>query len=197
MTLSELCKEEAVELRADGKIRLSDELFRVLTRYANDSDNAEDNRRRAEALGFDGEKVKIAPGAIIRVRDKSKFGTNIFIGLYDYVNGDVAIGDNVLIGPHCSLTAGNHKFDAATGWFSARTEPDGDESIAIGSGSWLAAGVMVTAGVKVGKCNLICANSVVTKSTPDYAIMAGTPARQIGCVDPETGNYHWWKGDGK
>ena len=54
------------------------------------------------------------------------------------------------------------------------------------------AGVTVTAGVKIGKANLICANAVVTKNTPDYAIMAGVPARQIGRIDPVTGEYHWF-----
>ena len=70
-----------------------------------------------------------------------------------------------------------------------RDEP---KPITIGDGSWLASGCTVTSGVTIGRANLICANSVVTKSTPDYAIMAGTPARQIGEIDPETGEYHWF-----
>ena len=64
--------------------------------------------------------------------------------------------------------------------------------IVIGDGSWLASGCTVTGGVTIGKCNLICANSVVTKDTPDYAIMAGTPARPIGRIDPESGEYLWF-----
>ena len=47
----------------------------------------------------------------------------------------------------------DYKFDPETGWFSARTEGDGNESIVIGQGSWLASGVTVTAGVKIGKKN--------------------------------------------
>lgn len=171
---------------------LSDEMFALLTRYANQSDNHADNLRRAEAMGFGGRDVKIAPGAIVRV-DPDFIGSNIFIGLYCYVNGPVTIGDNVLIGPHCSITAGHHKFDPATGWFSARTGSGSDDSIVIGEGSWLASGVTVTAGVKVGKANLICAHAVVTKSTSDYAIMAGVPARKAGHIDPTTGDYHWYQ----
>ena len=49
----------------------------------------------------------------------------------------------------------------------------------------------ITAGVKIGKANLICANAVVTKDTDDYAIMAGVPARKVGTIDPVTGVYHW------
>jgi len=171
---------------------ISDEMFTLLTRYANQSDNNEDNLHRAEVLGFGGRNVRIAPGAIVRV-DSRKIGSNIFIGLYSYLNGSVTIGDNVLIGPHCSITAGHHKFDPATGWFSARTDAGSDDSIVIGEGSWLAAGVTVTAGVKIGKANLICAHAVVTKDTVDYAIMAGVPARKVGHIDPVTGVYHWYQ----
>jgi len=174
------------------QIHISDELFAQLTEYCNQSDNGPDDALRGELLGFGGRGVLVAPGAIIRVPDKSKIGSHIFIGLYSYVNGPVTIEDDVLIGPHCSLTAGHHKFDPATGCFSARSDKDYDNSIVIGRGSWLATGVTVTAGVKIGRANLICANAVVTKSTPDYAIMAGVPARHVGRIDPKTGEYHWF-----
>ncbi len=174
------------------QINISDELFEQLTQYCNQSDNGPDDALRGELMGFGGRKVLIAPGAIVRVPDKSRIGSHIFIGLYSYVNGPVTIEDDVLIGPHCALTAGHHKFDPATGSFSARTDGDYDNSIVIGRGSWLAAGVTVTAGVKLGKANLVCANAVVTKDTPDYAIMAGVPAHQIGRIDPVTGEYHWF-----
>ena len=170
---------------------IDDEMFVTLTAYCNQSDNSVDDKHRAEVLGLGGRGVSVAPGAIIRC-PKNQIGSNIFIGLYDYLNGNVTVGDNVLIGPHCSLSAGNHKFDPKTGWFSARTEPDGDDSIVIGAGSWLAANVTVTGGVKLGKCNLVCAGAVVTKSTPDYAIMAGIPAKQVGEINPETGEYVWF-----
>jgi len=176
---------------------LSDELFAQLTRYANQSDNAKDNARRAECLGLGGRGILVAPGAIVRVRHPENIGKDVFIGLYSYINGDVSIGDHVLIGPHCSVTAGHHKFDPATGWFSARTEPDGDDRVFIGEGSWLASNVTITAGVRLGRCNLVCAGAVVTKSTPDYAIMAGVPARAAGHVDPETGEYHWYSREEK
>ncbi len=169
------------------------ELFAQMTEYISRSDNAEANARRAELLGLGGRGNHVAPGANIRIPPE-QVGSNVFIGLFTYLNANVTIGDNVLIGPHCSVVAGNHKFDAATGWFSARTEPDGDDSVVIGDGSWLASNVTVTPGVKLGKANLVCAGAVVTKSTPDYAIMAGVPAKQIGSIDPVTGEYKWFHG---
>ncbi len=173
------------------QLQIPDAEFFNLTRFANWSDNGEDDLRRAQMLGFTGRKVLVAPGAIIRI-PRDQVGDNVFIGLYTYLNGNVTVGNNVLIGPHCSLPAGNHKFDPATGWFSARSEGDGDDSIVVGDGCWLASHVTVTAGVKLGRANLICAGAVVTKSTPDYAIMAGTPARQIGKIDPQSGEYIWF-----
>ena len=174
-------------------IKLSDEDFIRMTRYCNAGDNGEDNRRRAIALGFDNPDVLIAPGAIVRLSPEGSIGNNVFIGLYTYVNGAVTIKENAMIGPHCSLPAGQHKFDPATGWFSARTEQDGDDSIVIGEGSWLCSNVTITPGVKVGRANLICAGAVVTRSTSDYAIIAGIPARQVGHIDPSSGEYHWYK----
>ncbi len=167
---------------------LTAEEFARLVRFTNFSDNGPDNERRARLMGY-GDGVKIAPGAIVRIGD-NEIGANSFIGLYCYLNGDVRIGKNVLIGPHCSLPAGNHRFDPATGTYSAR---DVAKSIVIGDGTWLASGCTVTNGVTVGRANLICANSVLTHDTEDYAIMAGTPAKQIGKVDPATGEYIWNK----
>ncbi len=172
------------------------EFFAAVTQATNLADNNECDLARAELVGIGGRGNYVMPGAIIRTKPE-KIGSGCVIGLYVYVNGDVTIGDHVLIGPHCSVAAGNHKFDPATGWFSARTEPDGDDSIVLGEGSWLASNVTVTGGVKLGKCNLVCAGSVVTKSTPDYAIMAGIPAKQVGRIDPESGEYIWFSHEKK
>jgi acetyltransferase-like isoleucine patch superfamily enzyme len=170
--------------------------FEMLTEYTHRTNNKACNLRRAEILGFGGKNTEIAPGANVRVKPEN-IGCGGFIGLYSYLNGNVKVGDHVLIGPHCSIVAGNHKFDPETGWFSARTEGDGDDSVVIGDGSWLASNVTVTPGVKLGRCNLVCAGAVVTKSTPDYAIMAGVPARQVGEIDPVSGEYRWFHGEGK
>ena len=168
---------------------LTPEEFAKFTAFCNRSDNERDNVNRARLLGLTSENVRVAPGAIIRLHHNGKIGRNTMIGLYTYVNGDVSIGENVLIGPHCSITSNNHVFLPAQKWFGANH----GAPISIGDGSWLASGCVVTAGVSIGKYNLICANTVVTKSTPDYAIMAGTPARQAGRIDQETGAHVWYK----
>jgi acetyltransferase-like isoleucine patch superfamily enzyme len=171
---------------------LSREEFEKFTRFCNMSEDCIDNRNRARILGFKEDNVRISIGAVVRIRPPGGIGRNSYVGLYCYVNGIVKIGENVLIGPHCSLAGGNHKFDVKTQSFTVARSKD-DLGIVIGDGSWLATGVTVTAGANIGKCNLICANTVVTKPTRDYAIVAGTPARQVGSIDPQTGEYRWFK----
>jgi len=176
-------------------VNLTDDEFLRMTRYCNTYDEFNHGYKRAKLMGLDSPGVVVGNGAIVRLSPGSKVEQNSLIGLNCYVNGKVTIEENVLIGPGCAITAGQHKFDPETGWFSARTEPDGDESIVIGKASWLCAHVTVTPGVKIGRANLICAGAVVTHSTPDYAIMAGVPARQKGHINPKTGEYHWYKND--
>jgi len=177
-------------------MKLTDEMFEMISEYFQKANNIPMNCKRAKLAGIHREETEVAPGANVRI-PKDQIGENVFIGLFCYLNGDVTIEDNVQIGPHCSIVAGNHKFDPATGWFSARTEQDGDDSVVLGFGSWLASNVTVTPGVKLGRANLVCAGAVVTKSTPDYAIMAGVPAKQVGRIDPETGEYIWFSRGGE
>jgi acetyltransferase-like isoleucine patch superfamily enzyme len=170
---------------------LSDEEFRKFTLYTTQSNNFEDDTQRAQILGFTGDRVRIAPGAIVRIGE-NQIGTNSYVGLYTYINGDVTIGRDVLIGPHVSIVASNHLFSPNTDSFSDRSCPI-EGRVVIGDGVWLTSGVVVTPGIKIGKCALICANSVVTADVSAYAIMAGSPAVQIGEVDPYSGQYTWFK----
>ena len=171
-----------------------EEEFRMMSQYTTMTNTREDNLRRAVLRGFPEEKeIKLMPGASVRV-PVEQVGRNVSIGLYSYVNGNITIGDNVLIGPHCSIVGSNHAFDPQAGWFAGRTA---EAPVVIGAGSWLASNVTVIAGVHLGKCNLVCAGAVVTKSTEDYSIMAGVPAKKVGHIDPQTGDYIWYSRQNK
>jgi len=59
--------------------------------------------------------------------------------------------------------------------------------ITVGDDTWLGANVTILPGVRIGRCCLVGAGSVVTKDVPDYAVAAGVPARVLGDVrSPET-----------
>ena len=172
---------------------LSDEEFRKFTLYCNQSNNYHDDTKRAEILGQTGQDVRIAPGAIVRIRE-NQIGKKSYVGLYSYVNGDIEIGENVLIGPTANIVGSNHVFNADDDCFSSRSD-DVAGKVVIEDGVWLTGGVTVTPGCRIGRCALICANSVVTGDIPPYAIAAGTPAKVIGSIDPKTGEYRWFHRD--
>ena len=49
-------------------------------------------------------------------------------------------------------------------------------------GASIGANATIVCGHTVGKFAMVAAGAVVTKDVPDYALMAGVPARQIGWV---------------
>ena len=153
-------------------------------RYILLSNTEEDNLRRGALVApytkRCGKRLQLAPGATLPYPGNLIIGDDVYVGLWTYVGGGhITLEDLVMVGPHCSLSGGDHAFNAETEDFTA---PHHRGPIVIGRGTWLAAKSVVTAGVRVGKANLIAAGAVVTADTPDYAIMAGIPARQIGSV---------------
>lgn len=171
---------------------LSDEEFRKFTLYCNQSNNYHDDTKRAEILGQNGEDVRLAPGAIVRIKG-NQIGKKSYVGLYSYVNGHIEVGENVLIGPHVSIVGSNHVYNPEDDCFSGRSDEVAGK-VVIEDGVWLTTGVVITPGVTVGRCALVCANAVVTSDVPPYGIVAGSPAKVIGEIDRETGEYKWFKG---
>jgi UDP-2-acetamido-3-amino-2,3-dideoxy-glucuronate N-acetyltransferase len=57
----------------------------------------------------------------------------------------------------------------------------------VGKGASIGANATIVCGNNIGKYALVGAGAVVTKDVPDYALVVGNPARQIGWVD-ENGN---------
>lgn len=53
-------------------------------------------------------------------------------------------------------------------------------SISVGDRAWISSNAIILGNVKIGEGAVVCANAVVTKDVPDFTIVAGVPARQIG-----------------
>jgi coenzyme F420 hydrogenase subunit beta len=178
----------------DKKLMLPFQFIRLRLDYSRDKyflfgDNLNKNLRRGRIirpyLQSCGRNFTVALGATIGDPQNTRIGDNVYIGLWTYIGvGPITLEDDVMIGPHCSITAHNHYYSKAA-------------PIIIGAHSWLGAGVSVTAGVKIGKFNVIGAGAVVTKDTDDYSVMAGVPAKKIGVIDPSTSKIIHFKTGGK
>jgi len=124
------------------------------------------NGIRIKALrlsGFDiGEKVYVGQDLIIAspISEKS-------CGLI--------IGDRVAIGPRVTIV-----LSSDANWSNLMDTREYIKStVSIGEDSWIGASVTILPGVKIGKMAIVGAGAVVTKDVPDFAIVAGVPARII------------------
>ena len=102
----------------------------------------------------------------------------------------VTVGDDVFIGPNCSLVTPVHPLR----WQdrNVRFKEDGTpfdyeyaKPIEIGSNCWLASNVTVCGGVKIGSGCVIGAGSVVTRDIPENRFAAGNPCKVIRKITEE------------
>lgn len=96
----------------------------------------------------------------------------------------VTIGDNVLIGPNCSIMTPVHPFRYQDR--NIRQREDGSlydyeyaKPITIKENCWLAANVTVCGGVTINEGCVIGAGSVVTRDIPPNSLAEGNPCKVI------------------
>jgi acetyltransferase-like isoleucine patch superfamily enzyme len=98
----------------------------------------------------------------------------------------IAVGRKVVIGHKvriagCAFLAGypGHPTNARDRAAGLPDTEDQIGDIVIEDDCWLATGVTVLAGVRIGRGAIIGAGSVVTKDVPPFTLAAGAPARHI------------------
>ncbi len=57
---------------------------------------------------------------------------------------------------------------------------DSRRGVCLGEDVWLGAGCVVLPGVTVARGTVVAANSVLNRSTGEYEIWGGVPARRLG-----------------
>ncbi|GAA2493654.1 acyltransferase [Terrabacter carboxydivorans] len=137
---------------------------------------------------------------LAQVREQASLGANCIIGRGAYVGAGVTMGDNckvqnyalvyepavigdgVFIGPAVVFT--NDHFPRAV-------DPDGDlksgddweaVGVTVRSGASVGARAVCVAPVTIGQWAMVAAGAVVTNDVPDFALVAGVPARRIRWV---------------
>lgn len=110
------------------------------------------------------------PSPHVRIGNHTVIGRNSIIAS----KTDLTIGNYVLIGPYCQIIDSSHGMARADLIINQKAH---SAPIVIKDDVWLGTGVRVLPGVTIGAGSIIGANSVVTKTIPDYEIWAGNPAR--------------------
>lgn len=122
-----------------------------------------------------GKKPRVKSGA--EISPNATLGNFSELGTRCLIQGDVHIGDNVIMGPDVKIYSRNHKFDKLD--VPIRDQGKEYKHTYIGNDVWLGANVLVMAGCKLGDHTIVAAGSVVTKDFPAYAIIGGVPAKII------------------
>ena len=137
---------------------------------------------------------------LAQIRENARLGADCIIGRGAYVGPGVVIGnqvklqnyalvyepakleDEVFIGPAVVLT--NDRFPRATDVTGKLKRPaDWDAlGVVVRHGASVGARAVILAGVVIGRWALVAAGAVVTKDVPDFALVAGVPARRVGWV---------------
>ena len=118
----------------------------------------------------------LPPGAtspVLRVGSRCSIGRASHI----VAHRSVAIGDDVITGPHCYITDQNHVY--ADPDVPIKQQWPAEDPVEIGSGSWLGAGAIVLPGTRLGRNTVVGAGSVVRGEFPDHAVLVGSPAKVV------------------
>ena len=106
-----------------------------------------------------------------------EIGDNVQINEYSRITVNVKIGSDVMIAPNVQFISSDHRFDRLDVPMSEQGGYDGE--IHIGDDVWIGTNAIVLVDVKVGDHAIVGAGSIVTKDVPEYAVVAGNPAKVI------------------
>lgn len=112
-----------------------------------------------------GQNVVISPEVILGNNVKVQNNVSVYTG--------VTCGDDVFLGPSCVFTN-------VTNPRSAVNRKAQYAKTHVGKGATIGANATIVCGHDIGEYAFIGAGAVVTKDVPDYALLVGNPACQLG-----------------
>lgn len=127
--------------------------------------------------------VHICSGA--RIGQNCSFGQNVFVGNQVTIGNDCKIQNNVSVYDNVHLEDGvfcgpSMVFTNVYNPRSLIERKNEYQDTLVKKGATLGANCTIICGVTIGQYAFIGAGAVVNKDVPDYALMVGVPARQIG-----------------
>ncbi len=110
-------------------------------------------------------------------------GDGTLVGMSNVIIGPVRLGNNIIIAQNVVISGLNHNYQDINVPISKQNVSTAE--IVVEDDCWIAANVIITSGVTIGKHSVLAGGSVVTKDVPAYSIVAGNPAKIIKHYDHE------------
>jgi UDP-2-acetamido-3-amino-2,3-dideoxy-glucuronate N-acetyltransferase len=121
-----------------------------------------------------GRGAYVGPGVVL--------GANCKVQNHALIYEPAVLGDGVFVGPAAVFT--NDEFPRAINVDGSRKSADDWSAVGVvvDTGASIGARAVCIAPLRIGRWALVAAGAVVTRDVPDYAIVAGVPARRVGWV---------------
>lgn len=123
-----------------------------------------------------GTNVNIETGAIFN--PAVEIGDNSSIGVNCEIIGKAIIGKDVMMGPEVILYAQNHKYSDSEKKIMEQGYEE-EKGVIIEDDVWIGRRAIILPGVTIKKGTVIGAGAIVTKTFPEYSVIAGNPAKVI------------------
>jgi len=123
-----------------------------------------------------GQNVVVAPEVVLGNNVKVQNNVSIYTG--------VICDDDVFLGPSMVFTNVNNPR-------AAISRKNHYVKTHVGKGATIGANATIVCGHDIGKYAFIGAGAVVTKAVPDYALVVGNPAQQMGWVSEYGHRLHF------
>tara|TARA_B110000003_G_C16416328_1_gene444326 strand:+ start:175 stop:696 length:522 start_codon:yes stop_codon:yes gene_type:complete len=103
-------------------------------------------------------------------------GSDVYIAYGCWITGTVKFENEILLGPYCVISPGNHQKNKNSFRFSKIS----DSKAVLKYGSWMGAhSLIVGTNPILGKGTVLAANSTLIGIADDDSIYAGSPAKKI------------------
>ena len=123
-----------------------------------------------------GQNVVISPGVVLGANVKIQNNVSVYTG--------VTCEEDVFLGPSCVFTNVRNPR-------SGVNRRGQYEETRVCRGATIGANATIVCGHRIGRYAFIAAGAVVTKEVPDFALVAGNPAKQIGWMSAYGHRLHF------